>query len=110
MPVLLTDNTLNKIARTRANIVVNTANVLTQQTHTDELGANEREQHGKQHKDPFRRPLGTKDQPQNDQQNGKRKPGQRDNAAEHAQQAQRRGGQAGDQVVHQVDQTHEAVF
>ena len=108
--MFLTDNTLNKVARTCADIVINSANVFTEQAHADKLGTDEHKQHGKKHEDPFRRPLRAKDQPQHHQQDGEREPRQRDDAAENAQQTQRRGGQAGDKVVHQVDETHKAVL
>ena len=70
--MFLTDNTLNKVARTRANVVIDTANVFTEETHPDKLGADEHKQHGKEHEDPFRRPLRAKDQAQYHQQNGQR--------------------------------------
>lgn len=51
------DNLLNKIAGAGADIVINATNVFAQQSHTDELRADEGKQNGKEHKYAFRRPL-----------------------------------------------------
>ena len=106
----LANNTLNKVAGTGANVVIDTADILPEQTHTDELGADKHKQHREQHEHPFRRPLRAKYQAQHHQQQTEGEAQQSDGAAEQAQQAQRRGSEAGHQVIHQVNQTHKTVF
>ena len=101
---------MNKVARAGADIVIDAADILPEQAHPDELGADKHEQHREQHEHPFRRPLGTKHQTQHYQHQAEGEAQQSDDAAEQAQQAQRRGGKAGHQVVHQVNQAHKAVF
>ncbi|MNG87424.1 hypothetical protein D3C79_462270 [compost metagenome] len=107
---LFTDHFLNKITRTSTHVGINTTDVLSQQTHADKLGANKGKQHGKQGEHPAARPFRAHDQTQGDQQYRQHETRKRNHAAHYAQQTQRRGGQTGDQVVHQINQLHQAVF
>ena len=104
------NNALNEIARTRPNVVVNAPDVLPEQSHTHKLGADKHEQHGEQHEDAVTRPGRTKKESQHDQHQREGEAGERYQAADLAEQSQRRGGQTGHQVVHQVNQPHKAVF
>lgn len=89
------DNLLNKIAGAGADIVINATDVFAQQSHTDELRADEGKQNGKEHKYAFRRPLRSQCRAKYNKQYRQAKPADGDNTAQQTQQAQRRRRQAG---------------
>ncbi len=54
---VFTEHLLNEIARSRSHIVIDTANIFTQQPHGNELCTYEEEQHSEEGEDSLCRPI-----------------------------------------------------
>ena len=70
----LTNNTLNKVAGTGADIVIDASDILPEQPHADKLGTDEHEQYGKQHEHPSAAHCGPNTSRRNTSRKAKAKP------------------------------------
>ena len=107
---LAVEHSAHEIARARPHVIIDTADILAQQAQSQQLHADEDEQHGKQGEHPLHRPLGAVEQTRHQQHQAEEEAQQGDAAAEHAQQTQGEGAHAGEQIELQVEQLPQGVL